>query len=80
MSVKKIIVAAALVMSLAVIGCNDDKATPEPTTQAEAVESMAAEAVDAIESITAEVVDAAATDAVESMAAEVVDAVASPAS
>ncbi len=78
MPVKKIIVAAALVMSLAVIGCNDNKATPSPTAPAQAVESMAAEAVastaaevEAVESMAADV-----QGAVESMAA---DALASPA-
>ncbi len=82
---KKTIVAGALVLSLFVVGCNNDKATPAPTTEAQAVESMAAEAQGAAESLAAEVEGAAesaaadAQEAVESMAAEVVDAVASPA-
>jgi PBP1b-binding outer membrane lipoprotein LpoB len=61
--VKKTIAAGALVISLFVVGCGGDKATPVPATDAPAaVESMAAEAV---ESMAAEV-----EDAVESMAAE----------
>lgn len=60
---KKTIVAGALVLSLFVVGCNNDKATPVPTTEAQAVESMAAEAVDAVESVAAEVVDAVASPA-----------------
>jgi PBP1b-binding outer membrane lipoprotein LpoB len=72
--VKKTIVAGALVLSLFVVGCNNDKATPVPTTEAQAVESMAAEVEGAAESMAAD-----AQEAVESMAAEVVDAVASPA-
>ena len=49
---KKTLITAALVASLSVvaIGCdNDDDATPEPTTPAEAVESMVAEEVEAVE-------------------------------
>ena len=73
--VKKTIVAGALVVSLFVVGCNDNKATPAPTeapaaaveSQAAAVESQAAEAV---ESVAAEVEGAA-----ESVAAEVEGAV-----
>ena len=73
---KKAIIAAALVLSLAVVACdNGDEATPEPTTPAEAVESIAAEVQDATETMAAE-----AEGAVESMAAEAEDAVESPAS
>ena len=70
---KKTLITAALVASLSVvaIGCdNDDDATPEPTTAAEAVESMAAEDVEAAEE---------SMEAVESMAAEDVEAVESEA-
>ena len=84
---KKPIIAAALVLSLAVVACdNGNDATPEPTTPAEAVESIAAEVQDAAESMAAEVEGAAesmaaeAEGAAESMAAEVEDAVESPAS
>ena len=61
---KKTLITAALVASLSVvaIGCGDDEATPEPTTPAEAVESMAAEDVQAGE------------EAVESMAADAEEA------
>ncbi len=78
MSVKKIIVAGALVMSLAVIGCNNDSATPAPTTPAQAVESMAAEAV---ETTAAEVesVESMAAEVEATIAADVEGAVASPA-
>jgi hypothetical protein len=77
--VKKTIAAGALVVSLFVVGCNDNKATPAPTTEAPAaVESVAAEvesqAAEAVESVAAEVEGAA-----ESVAAEVEDAVESPA-
>ena len=73
---KKTIAAGALVLSLFVVGCNNNDATPAPATEAPAaVESIAAEVEDAVESVAAEVEDAA-----ESMAAEVVDAVESPAS
>ena len=77
---KKSIAAAALVLGLLVVGCNDN-ADATPTPPAEAVESIAAEAQDAVESIAAEAQDAVesmaaeAEDAVESMAAEVEDAV-----
>ena len=70
---KKTLITAALVASLSIvaIGCdNDDDATPEPTTPAEAVESMAAEDVEAAEE---------SMEAVESMAAEDVEAVESEA-
>ncbi len=76
---KKTIVAGALVLSLFVVGCNNDKATPAPTTEAQAVESMAAEAQDAVESLAAEVEGAAEStaaeveDAAESMVAEAVE-------
>lgn len=67
--VKKPILAAALVVSLALVGCNnDDAATEAPADVPAAVESLAAEAV---ESVAAEV------DAVESMAADAQDAAAS---
>jgi uncharacterized lipoprotein NlpE involved in copper resistance len=75
-NVKKTIAAAALVLSLAVVGCNNNSATPEPTEPAAAVESVAAEVEDAVESVAAEVEDAEASvaaeveDAVESVAAE----------
>jgi PBP1b-binding outer membrane lipoprotein LpoB len=77
--VKKTIVAGALVLSLFVVGCNNDKATPAPTTEAQAVESMAAEAQDAVESLAAEVEGAAESTAAEvegaaeSMVAEAVE-------
>ena len=71
---KKTLITAALVASLSVvaIGCDDDEATPEPTTPAEAVESMVAEDVEAAEE-TMEAVESMAADAeeaVESMAAD----------
>ena len=72
---KKTLITAALVASLSVvaIGCDDDEATPEPTTPAEAVESMAAEDVqageEAVESMAAD-----AEEAVESMAADAEEA------
>lgn len=66
---KKSIAAAALVLGLLVVGCNNDADATPTLAPAEAVESMAAEVVDAIESQAAE-----AVDAVESQAAEVVDA------
>jgi hypothetical protein len=77
--VKKTIAAGALVVSLFVVGCSSNDATPAPATEAPApVESMAAEvesqAAEAVESVAAEV-----EDAVESVAAEVEDAVESPA-
>jgi uncharacterized lipoprotein NlpE involved in copper resistance len=71
--VKKTIAAAALLISLVAVGCNNDSATPAPTEAPAAVESLAAEAsaaVEAVESAVAEEVEAA-----ESMVAE-----ASPAS
>ncbi len=70
--VKKTLITAALVASLSVvaIGCDNDEATPEPTTPAEAVESMAAEEVEAVEET---------MEAEESMAAEEVEAVESAA-
>jgi len=78
LSVKKTVIAAALVLSLAIVACdNGDDATTapaEPSAAVEAVESMAAEVEDAAESMAAEV-----EDAVESMAAEVEEAVESPA-
>jgi PBP1b-binding outer membrane lipoprotein LpoB len=64
-TVKKTIAAGALVISLFVVGCDNNSATPSPTTEAQAVESMAAEEVQAAESAAAEEVEA-----VESMAAE----------
>jgi PBP1b-binding outer membrane lipoprotein LpoB len=72
--VKKTIAAGALVLSLFVVGCNNNDATPAPATEAPAaaVESMAAEVEDAVESMAAEVEDAAESmvaDAVESPAA-----------
>jgi hypothetical protein len=73
--VKKTIAAAALLISLVAVGCNNDSATPAPTEPAavEAAESLAAEAsaaVEAVESAVAEEIEA-----VESAMAE-----ASPAS
>ncbi len=64
---KKTLITAALVasMSLVAVACDNNDATPEPTTPAEAVESMAAEDVQAAEETMA---------AVESMAAEDVQA------
>ncbi len=86
LSVKKTIIAAALVLSLAVVACdNGGDATAEPTTAADAVESIAAEAEGAVESMaaeveaTAEAVESMAAEAEESIAAEVEDAVESPA-
>jgi hypothetical protein len=72
--VKKSLIAVALVASLSAVAvaCNNDEATPEPTTAAEAVESLAAEAeatVEAVESMAAEA-EEGAEEAVESMAAE----------
>ena len=70
---KKSIATAALVISLIVVGCNDNAATPSPTAEAqaiEAVESAVAEEVEAVESAAAEEIAA-----IESAAAE-----ASPAS
>jgi PBP1b-binding outer membrane lipoprotein LpoB len=63
--VKKTIVAGALVLSLFVVGCNNNDATPAPATEAPAaaVESMAAEVEEAVESVAAEVVDAVASPA-----------------
>lgn len=73
---KKTILAGALVMSLFVVGCNNNSATPAPTeAPAAAAESMAAEVEAAAESMAAEV-----EEAVESVAAEVEEAVESPAS
>jgi uncharacterized lipoprotein NlpE involved in copper resistance len=66
---KKSIAAAALVLGLLVVGCNNDSAAT-PTPVVDAVESMAAEAQDAAASIAAE-----AEGAVESMAAEAEGAV-----
>jgi PBP1b-binding outer membrane lipoprotein LpoB len=67
--VKKTIAAGALVLSLFVVGCNNNDATPAPASEAPAaVESLAAEVEDAVESTAAEVEDAA-----ESMAAEAVE-------
>ena len=72
---KKTLITAALVasMSLVAVACDNNEATPEPTTPAEAVESMAAEVEstveDAAESMAAEV-ESTVEDAVESMAAE----------
>lgn len=62
---KKTIVAGALVLSLFVVGCNNNDATPAPATEAPAaaVESMAAEVEEAVESVAAEVVDAVASPA-----------------
>jgi len=63
--VKKTIAAGALVLSLFVVGCNNNDATPAPATEAPAaVESMAAEVEEAAESMAAEV-----EEAVESPAA-----------
>jgi hypothetical protein len=64
---KKTIAAGALVISLFVVGCSSNEATPAPaeSAPAAAVESIAAEAEDAVESVAAEV-----EDAVESVAAE----------
>ena len=64
---KKSIAAAALVLGLLVVGCNDNAATPTPVAP---VESLAAEVQDAAASLAAE-----AEGAVESMAAEVEGAV-----
>ena len=62
---KKTIAAGALVLSLFVVGCNNNDATPAPATEAPAaVESMAAEVEEAAESMAAEV-----EEAVESPAA-----------
>ncbi|HKZ92023.1 MAG TPA: hypothetical protein VJZ50_07775 [Candidatus Limnocylindrales bacterium] len=75
--VKKSTAAAALVISLIVVGCNDNKATPSPTTElqaVEAVESAVAGEVEAVESAVAEEVEA-----VESAVAEEVEAVESAA-
>ncbi len=85
---KKSLIAAALVVSLSAVAvaCDDgDEATPEPTTPAEAVESMAAEEVqDAEATMEAEAEDAEATmeadeaevdDAEATMEAEAEDAV-----
>jgi hypothetical protein len=63
--VKETIAAAALVISLVAVGCNNDSATPAPASEPAAVESVAAEVEDAQESVAAEV-----EDAVESLAAE----------
>jgi uncharacterized lipoprotein NlpE involved in copper resistance len=55
-TVKKTILAGALVVSLFVVGCNNDSATPAPATEAPAaVESVAAEVEGAVESVAAEV-------------------------
>jgi hypothetical protein len=62
LSVKKTIIAAALVLSLAIVACDDGG----DATEAPAVEPVATEAVEAVESMAAE-----AEEAVESMAAEV---------
>lgn len=64
---KKPLIAAALVasLSLVAVACDNDDATPEPTSPAEAVESMVAEEVtEAVETMEA------VEEAVESMAAE----------
>jgi uncharacterized lipoprotein NlpE involved in copper resistance len=74
-AVKKTVLAGALVMSLFVVGCNNNEATPAPTEAPAAVESAAAEVEEAVESVAAEV-----EEAVESVAAEVEEAVESPAS
>ncbi len=85
---KKILIAAALAVSLSAVAVacdNGDDATPEPSEApaVEAVESMAAEAEEtmaAVESMAAEAeetmeaVESMAAEAVESMAAEVEDA------
>ena len=75
---KKTLITAALVASMSAfaVACGGDEATPEPTTPAEAVESMAAEVESAAASMQAEVEGAAesmaadAEGAVESMVAE----------
>jgi PBP1b-binding outer membrane lipoprotein LpoB len=69
-SVKKSIIAVALVASMALVACNNNDATPAPTTEAQAVESLAAEV-----QATAEAVQSMAAEAVESMAAEAEGAV-----
>jgi uncharacterized lipoprotein NlpE involved in copper resistance len=89
LSVKKTVIAAALVLSLAIVACNNgDDATvapAEPSAPVEAVESVAAEIEDAAESVAAEIEDAAESMAteveepVESIAAEVEEPVESPA-
>jgi outer membrane lipoprotein-sorting protein len=57
--VKKTIVAGALALSLFVVACGGDDATPAPATDAPAaVESMAAEVEEAVESVAAEVEEA----------------------
>jgi len=81
--VKKTLITAALVASMSAfaVACGGDEATPEPTTPAEAVESMAAEAEGAAASMQAEVEGAAesmaadAEGAAESMAADAEGAV-----
>jgi hypothetical protein len=76
--VKKTLITAGLIasLSLVAVACDNNEATPEPTTPAEAVESMAAEDVqaaegtmEAVESMAAED-EADVQDAVESMVAE----------
>lgn len=67
---KKTIIAGALIASLALVACNNDEATPAPTTEAQAVESLAADV-----QATAEAVESMAADAAESIAAEVEGAV-----
>lgn len=69
---KKSLITAALVasMSLVAVACDNDEATPEPTTPAEAVESMAAEVEDAAASMAA-----LAEDAVEDVVDEAEGAV-----
>jgi PBP1b-binding outer membrane lipoprotein LpoB len=60
--VKKTIAAGALILSLFVVGCNNNDATPAPATEAPAaaVESMAAEVEDAVESMVADAVESPA--------------------
>ena len=79
--VKKTIIAAALVLSLAIVACDDGgDATAEPTAEAvateaaEAVETMAAEAEEAVETMAAD-----AEEVVEDAEEVVEDAVESPA-
>jgi uncharacterized lipoprotein NlpE involved in copper resistance len=89
LSVKKTVIAAALVLSLAIVACdNGDDATvapAEPSAAVEAVESVVAEVEDAAESMATEVEDAAESMAteveepVESIVAEVEEPVESPA-
>ena len=67
---KKTIAAAALLISLVAVGCNNNSATPAPTEPAaEAVESLAAEA-----SVAAEAVESAVAEEVEAVESAVAEA------